>query len=138
MVNGKIDIGQSLCFYPLGCIHNENCAITGSKASGNFIVKVHMARSINQVKDILFSVLCMIDQTNSLRLNGNTSLSLNIHVIKDLGLHLTAGKRSGKFDHTVCQSGLAVINMRDNTKITNMGLIDCQESIPFFTINNFT
>ena len=82
-----------------------------------------MSRRINQVEDVLLAVLCLIYNTDGLRLDGYTSLPLNIHVVKHLCLHLTAGKQSGLLNNTVRKGGLAMVNVGYNTKITNLTLV---------------
>ena len=101
MVQCHIYIGKCLSFDSLCCIHNKDRSVTGSKASGNFIVKVHMSRGIDQVKNILISVLGFVYNTNRLGFDGDSSFSLKVHVIQNLGLHFPLGKKSRHLDDTV-------------------------------------
>ena len=78
---------------------------------------------VNQVKNIFFSIFCLKYGTHGLRFNGNASFSFQIHIVQHLILHLTIGKKSGLLDNTVCQGRLSVVNMGNNTKITNLTLV---------------
>ena len=82
-----------------------------------------MSRRVNQVEDILLAVLSLIHNAYRLGLDGYASLPLNIHVVKHLCLHLTAGKQSGLLNNTVRKGGLAMVNVGYNTKITNLTLV---------------
>ena len=82
-----------------------------------------MARSINQIKNILLPILGLVYRTYGLSLDGNTSLPLQIHIIQYLSLHLTTGQQTGLLDDTVRQGGLAMVYMCNNTKITDFTLV---------------
>ena len=104
MIQGKISVGQGLSLNSLGSIHHQNSAIAGRQCTAYFIVKVHMPRGINEVKNIFLPVLCLIHNTNGLGFDGDTTLPLNVHIIQNLGLHLPFRKRSGFFYNTIRQS----------------------------------
>ena len=82
-----------------------------------------MSRRVDQVEHILFTVVRLIDSTDRLSFDRDTSLSFQIHVVKDLSLHLAAREKSCHLNDTVRQSGLAVIDMCDNAKISDFTLI---------------
>ena len=123
VIQCKIGIGQSLRLNSLCRIHDKNSPVTGCEGSAYLIVKVHMPRRVNQVKNILLSVLRLIDDSYGLGLNRNSPFPLDIHVIENLRLHFPLCQCSGLLDDAVRESGLSVINMRNNTKISNSLLI---------------
>ena len=49
MLNGQIGVGQCLCFHPLTGVHHQHSAFTGGQTAADFIVKVHMTRSVDQI-----------------------------------------------------------------------------------------
>ena len=69
---------------------DKDRAVTGRKASGYLIVKVHMTWGIDQVEDILFAVLRLIDSADSLGFDRDAALALELHIVENLRLHLTA------------------------------------------------
>ena len=123
MIQCQIDIRQSLCLNALCRIHHQDRAVAGRQRTADFVVKVHMSRSIDQVKDILFSVLRLIYRAYCLCLDGDATLSLQIHIIQNLCLHFSAGQQTGLLNNTVCQSGFSMIYMCHNTKIADLALI---------------
>ena len=123
MFKSQIDICQCLSFNSLSSIYHKDGSVTGRKASGNLIVKIHMSRRIDQVKNIFFSVLCFINNPDCLRLNSNPSFSFQIHIVQDLRLHFSLCQKSGLLNNTVGKCGLAMVYMCNNAEITNLALI---------------
>ena len=70
-------------------IHQDG-SVAGCQTAGNLIIKVYMSGSVDQVKNIFLPVLCLIYGTHCLRFDGNASLPLQVHVVQDLLLHLSA------------------------------------------------
>ncbi len=123
MIQGQINIGQRLRLDSLGSIHHQDGPVTGSQTAAHFIVKIHMAGRINQVKDIFVAIFGLIDDAYRLGFNGNTPFPFQIHIIKHLGLHLPAGQKSCLLYNPVRQGGLAMVYMGNNTKIPDSALI---------------
>ncbi|MDB5138081.1 MAG: hypothetical protein JWP37_4684, partial [Mucilaginibacter sp.] len=52
--------------------------------------------------------------------DGDAPLTLKVHIIKQLRLRLALGDGVGIFKQTIGKCTLAVVDMRYNTKITNV------------------
>ncbi len=124
VIQRQIDIGQSLCFDALRRVYDQDRTITGSQATGNFIVEVHMSGRIDQIEDIFIAVICLIDDAAGLRLDRDTSLALQFHIIQDLRLHFALCKQARLFDDAVGQCRLTMIDVGDDTKVSYELLID--------------
>ena len=125
VIQGQVHICQRLGLHALGRIHYKDGSVTGSQTPGYLVVKIHMPRGIDKVKNVFVAILCFVDGTDSLGFDGDPSLPFQIHIVQHLGLHLTAGEQSGHLDDPVRQGGFTVVNMGDNTKITNSALFYC-------------
>jgi hypothetical protein len=79
-----------------------------------------MARGIYKVQVVDLTVACLVGQGCGLRFDGDTALTLNVHRIKDLLLHLAIGQAAAQVDDTVGQCGLAMIDVSDDGEITDM------------------
>ena len=88
-----------------------------------------MPRCVDQVEDILFSVLCFIDGPHRLRLDRDAALPLELHVVEDLCLHLTAGKQTSFFNDPVRKGGFPVIYMSDYAEIPYPALFDISQIV---------
>ena len=122
MIQCQITICQCLRFNSLRCIYNQNSPFTSCQATRHLIIKIHMSRCIYQIKNIFFSILRFIYNTNCLRLNCNASLSLQFHIIQYLRLHFSTCQQTGFFNNSVSQGRLSMIYMCYNTKISNLAL----------------
>src|ERR1700730_1964049 len=82
-----------------------------------------MSRRIDQVELVLFAIESRVEHTYSLSLDRNALLTLQLHLVKCLLHHLALGDGAGEFQQAVSQGGLAMVDMRDDTEIANMGLL---------------
>ena len=83
MVDCHIEIGDGLCLYSLCGINDKQSAFTSSNRAAHFIREVNMSRSINKIEQISLTI-SLIFHLNGMALDGNTSFSLQIHIIKHL------------------------------------------------------
>ena len=77
-----------------------------------------MPRCINKIKRINFSVTPLILQLYGMRLYGNSSFALEVHIIKKLFLHVTLLNLARQLKQTIRQRGFAVVYMCYNTEIS--------------------
>jgi hypothetical protein len=82
-----------------------------------------MARGVDEVENIVLTVVGMISETHGTSLYGNASFTLDVHVVQKLILHFTQLDRIGQLEDTVCKRGLAVVYMCDNAEIAYLTLI---------------
>ena len=78
-----------------------------------------MTRSVDQVKRVGDAVLTFVIKADGMGLNSDASFSLQIHIVENLILHLTLGKRTSKFQQTIGERRLAVVYMGDDREIAN-------------------
>ena len=123
VINGQIYICKGLCFYTLGRIHHKDRSLTGRKRTGYFIIEVHMARGVDQVKDILLPVICLINDTDRLGLDGDPALPFDIHVVQHLLLHFPLGQGPGLLNDPVRQGGFAMVDVGNDTKVSDFTLV---------------
>ena len=82
-----------------------------------------MPRGINEIQMINLAILGFVVQGNTLGLNRDTTLSLNIHGIKHLRRHFTFTQGSAQLNKAVSQCRLAMVYMGNNGKIPDVVLI---------------
>ena len=103
VVQRQINIGQCLCLNALCRIHDENRTVAGRKAAGHLVIEVYMSWCIDQVECVFFPVICLINRADRLRFDRDATLSLQLHIVKHLLLHLPAGQKSCHLNDAVCQ-----------------------------------
>jgi hypothetical protein len=107
----------------LGGVHQEQSPFTGINGPAYLIAKIHMSRGINQIKEVDFSVRPGIGNGYSLTFDGNPPLPLYVHIIQYLILKIPIFYQTAFLDKPVRQSRFSVINMSNNTKVTDQGSV---------------
>ena len=79
-----------------------------------------MAGGIDQVQVVDLAILRLVLQRGGLRLDGDAALLLDVHRVEHLGLHVALGQAAATLDQAVCQRRLAVVDVRDDGKITDV------------------
>ena len=78
-----------------------------------------MSRSIDEIEYIFFTASGEI-HLYSVALDRDAALTLEVHIVQHCIHHLPLGDRLGRLDHPVCQSTLAVVNVRNDAEIPNI------------------
>ena len=115
VLDGHIEIGDSLRLYALRSVDNEQRPLAGGNGARHLVREVHVPRRVNQIQDILLP-LVHIFHLDGMALDGDTSFLLQIHVVQ----HLSFGDLDsiGKFQQAVRQSRFPVVNVGYDTKVT--------------------
>ncbi len=120
-VERVVDVGERLRLDALAGIDHQERAFAGRQRAGNLIGEVDMAGGVDQVEDIGLAVLGGVAQPHRLRLDGDAALALDIHGIEHLFLHLARRQASGGLDQTVGQRRFAMVDMRNNGEVADVG-----------------
>ena len=122
ILKGKVGIAQRLRLDALCGIYDQQCALARGERTRNLIVKVNMTRGVDEVHVIDLAVVCLVIHAHRACLDRNAALSLEIHIIEQLLLHLTLGDGLALFEQAVGQGGFTVVDVRDNGKIADIFL----------------
>ncbi len=118
----KVRVGQRLRLHTLAGVYHQHRALAGGQAAAHLVIKIHVPRRIDEVERIFLPVFCGILQRNGARLDRDAALALQFHIIQQLRLHFTLVHSLRAFQNAVCQSGFAVVDMRDDAEIANIFL----------------
>ena len=119
MLEGQIEVGNSLCLDSLRSVNDKQSAFAGSNGAGDFIAEIHVTRGIDQVKDVLLAVL-FIGHLHRVAFNGNAPFTLQIHIVQHLFTHIPAGYCIGTFQEAIRKGAFPVINMRNDTEVSKV------------------
>ncbi len=64
-------------------------------------------------------------KADAFRLDGDAALAFEVHGVEDLFVHFALRERAGHFEQTVGERGLAVVNVRDDTEVSNELGVHC-------------
>ena len=79
-----------------------------------------MAWRVDQIEVVNLAVERFVLERSGLRLDGYPTLFFDIHRIKNLRTHLSVLQATATLDETVGERGLAMINVRNDRKISDV------------------
>ena len=94
-------IRYGLGFHALCRIDHEKSSLTGGERSGNFVRKIYMTRSVNQVEEVSFPIFGLIIQTDRMGFDGDSAFPFQVHRVKELSLHISFGDQTRSLKQTV-------------------------------------
>ena len=116
--------GSGLGLHALGRVHHQHRAFACGERTRDLIVKVHVARGVDEVQGVSFPVPGLVVETYGAGLDGDAALAFQVHVVEDLILHDALLHRAALFDEAVGEGGLAVVDMGNDGKIADIFLVD--------------
>ena len=119
LFHGEMHVRHRLGFHALSRIHYQHRALTGRQTSRNFVGEIDVTRGIKKIQPVSMPIFGQILHRHGVRLNGDSPLPLQIHGVQQLILLIAIFDGAGHFEQSIGQRGLAVIDMRDNAKITS-------------------
>ena len=122
VVQGQVNVGQGLRFHALGGVHHQQGAFAGRQGARNFVIEVHMAGRINEVKLVGAAVGGSVGNAHGLRLNGDAALTLQVHPVQILLAGLTLADHVGQFQNAVGQGGFTMVDVGNDAKIADVVL----------------
>ena len=123
MLDCKICVCQRLRLNALRRVNNKYRTLARRQRPRYLVVEVNVTRGVDKVENVLLTVISAVLHTHRTRLYGNAALTLNVHVVKQLVLHLAQLYRVGEFKYPVRKRGLAVVYMCNYAEITNLVLV---------------
>ena len=116
----EIEVRDSLRLNTLRSIHNQQCTLARCDGTRHLVREVDMSWGVDKVEGVVLAIARHIVHLNGVRLDSNTLLALEIHVVKHLRLHLSLIQSVGSLQQTICQGRFTVVNMGYNAKISNV------------------
>ena len=123
VVDGQVGVGQRLRLDALRGIDEQQRAFARGQRPRDLVPEVHVSGRVDQIEDVLLSAVGGVVQSNRVRLDRDAALTLEVHGVEDLRLHLARLKRAREFEEAICQRRLAMVDVRDDRKISDVALI---------------
>ncbi|MCY1166901.1 hypothetical protein D9M73_68530 [compost metagenome] len=115
-----VAVGNGLRFNTLACIDNQQRAFTCRQRTAHFIREVNVARCVDQIEVVDLAIKCLVFERSGLCLDGYPTLFFNVHRVKHLRTHLAILQATTSLDESIRERGLAVINVRNDRKISDV------------------
>jgi hypothetical protein len=117
VIDGQVSVGQRLSLDALACVHHQQRAFAGSQGARDFVAEVHVAGRVDEVELVGIAVVGLVHHAHGMGLDGDAALALQVHVVENLGLHLTAGYGACELQQTVAQRRLSVVDVCDDREV---------------------
>ena len=79
-----------------------------------------MPRRVDQIEVVDLTIESLVLQRGGLRLDGYPTFFFDVHRVKNLRLHVTRFESSATLDQAICECGFAMINVRNDRKISDV------------------
>ena len=121
-------IRDGLRFNALCGIDDQKRPLAGPQRFFHLIRKIHVAGRVDEIQDVSLAVAGFILQTNRRGFDRDAPLLFQIHIVQKLVVEFPLIDGIGKKQKPIRQRRFAVIDMRDDGKISNKGFIhlECQ------------
>ena len=80
-----------------------------------------MARRVDQVELVRLAVVGGVVHAHRLAFDGDATLTLDVHAIEQLVFHIALGDRARHLQDAVGQGRFAMVDMRDDREVPDMG-----------------
>ena len=79
--------------------------------------EIDVARCIDQVQNIRFAILAIVQHPDSVELDGDPTLPLQFIGVENLLTHVSLVESASRLEQSISQRRFTVVDMRDNTKV---------------------
>ena len=121
VVDGEVGVGHRLRLDPLRGVDQQHGALAGGEAARDLVGEVHVPGGVDQVELVVLAVLRRVGDAHGLALDGDAALALQVHLVEELLLHVARGDGARAFEDAVGQGRLAVVDVRDDAEVADVG-----------------
>ena len=101
VLDREVRVRQGLRLDALRGIHQEQRALAGGQGPRHLIREVHVPGGVDEIEDVRLPIVGLVVQPNRMRLDGDAALTLQVHGIQDLCLHLTRLQGTGRLQDAI-------------------------------------
>ena len=111
-------------------VHDQKRPLAGVEGTRDLVVEVDVTGRVDEIEYVILAVFGGIVEFDRARLDGDAAFALQIHIVKQLILHVALLHGAGQLQNAVCERGLAVVDVRDDGEIADMllpfGFLHCK------------
>ena len=119
-VHGERRVRDRLRLHALGGVDNKDGSLARCERAAHLVGEVDVARGVDEVELVGLAVVGIVGDAHGVALDGDAALSLDVHGVEQLGLHVALLNRVGELENTVRDGRLAVVDVRNDREVANM------------------
>ena len=100
-------------------IDDDQGSFAGGEAARHLVAEVDVARGVDEIEQVRVAVVSFVDHRAGLGLDRDTAFAFDIHAVEHLLAHLTLRQGPGELDQAVGEGRFAVIDVCNNTEVSN-------------------
>ena len=116
----EVRVRHRLRLHALRGVDHQKRAFAGAHGTAHLVCEVHMSRGVDEVEEVLLSVLGVVEHRDGVALDGDAALALEVHGVERLLLELALRNGLRELQNAVRERGLAVVHMRDDAEIADV------------------
>jgi len=120
VLHGQVEIGDRLGLDALGGVDQQEHPLAGGERPRHLVRKIHMARRVDQVENVVPPVLRAVGKGDGLALDRDPPLTLDVHVVEQLVAEVAVLDHARVLDEPVGQGRLAVVDVGDDAEVADV------------------
>ena len=129
-VRREVAVGHSLRLDALRCVDDEHRALAGRERARDLVGEVDVARRVDEVQHVGAPVARLVVHAHGDGLYRYAALALEVEHVEQLRLHVALVYRARRFEQTVCERRLAVVDVGDDAEISEILQFHKNSSLP--------
>ena len=122
LIESQVHVRQRLRLDALRRVDDQDRAFASGERARDLVAEVDVAWRVDEIELVSLPVLRRIFQARVLRLDGDASLALQIHLVEELGPRLAVADRPGDPEDAIGQGAFPVVDVRDDREVPDEGL----------------
>ena len=120
VVEGQVDVRDGLGLHALRRIDHQDRPLARGEAARDLVGEVDVTGRVDQVEHVVLTVPRPVGQAHGARFDGDAALTLELHVVEELRLHLTGRHGTRALEEAIGQRRLPVVDMRHDGEVANL------------------
>ena len=121
VVDREVGVRQRLRLDALRRVDEQQRAFARGERSRHLVGEIDVPRRVDEVEHVLLAVVRRVVEADGMRLDRDAALALEVHRVEHLRLHLARLQGAGDFEEAIGQRRLAVVDVRDDREIADVG-----------------
>ncbi len=134
LAEGELDVRHRLRLDPLRGVDEQHRPLAGAQTAADLVGEVDVSRGVDEIEFVLDAGAGIVVHPHGVRLDGDAAFAFEIHAVEQLIGEVSFGDGPRYLEHPVRQSGLAVVDMRDDAEVADLFQFGHGEIHPLYDI----
>ncbi len=133
VLDREVGVRERLRLDALRRVHEQERALAGGQRTGHFVGEIDVTGRVDEIEDVVLAVSGRgYRRRTACDLMVMPALALEVHGVEHLRVHLARLQRARQLEKAIGQRGFAVVDVRDDGKITDEALIHARPRCVYY------